>query len=110
MEKTTIANGQGQCALRISDESRFNQVAISIAGEMPDSDPALVHGTGAYWKVYLICREGCGIQSQHCGGFTRDNVPQYASFGTYSCLTFAELTDAMQAGDLIPQWGIGVAL
>ena len=110
---TTTAQPTGAgnlSAVRISDESRFNAACIAIAGPMPDGDPVRIHGTGAYRKIYLSPRKGSGIHCQHVGGFTRDNVSPYASFGSYRCLTFAELTEAVQAGDLVPEWGTGISL
>jgi hypothetical protein len=104
------AMGSGISAERISSESRFNQVSTSIAGEMPEWDPIRVHGTGAYHKIQLVPRDGSGIHCMHAGGYTRENVSGYASFGSYRCLSFAELTEALETGDLIPQWVIGVSL
>ena len=100
----------GGNAPRISDEARFNSVAASIAGEMPEWDPIRVHGTGAYHKIQLVPRIDSGIYSMHAGGYTRDNVSGYASFGSYRCLSYAELTEALEAGDLVPQWVVGVSL
>ena len=101
--------GEGN-ASRVSDEARFNSVAVSIAGEMPQWDPIRIHGTGAYHKLHLVPRDGSGIYCMHAGGYTRDNVSGYASFGSYRCLSYAELTEALEAGDLIPQWVVGVSL
>jgi hypothetical protein len=108
MNAQTAQTGGGN-APRVSDEKHFNSVAVSIAGEMPSSDPR-VAGTGAHWKILLVPKPNCGIRNQHCGGFTRDDVSPYASFGSYRCLSYAELTEAMEAGDLVPQWIIGVTL
>jgi hypothetical protein len=106
---THNTTGEG-IAPHVSDEARFNSVAVSIAGEMPDWNPIRVHGTGAYHKIQLIPRHGSGIYCMHAGGFTRDNVSSYASFGSYRCLSYAELTEALEAGDLTPQWVVGVSL
>jgi hypothetical protein len=105
-----IPQGAAESVARNADKSRFNAVAVSIAGDMPQSDPVRVHGTGAYWKIQLSPRDGSGIHCQHSGGYTRDNVSSYASYGSYRCLTFAELADAMEAGDLLPQWSVGISL
>ncbi len=111
MNASPTQNTTGESiASRVSDEERFNSVAVSIAGEMPEWNPIRTSGTGAYHKLHLVPRAGSGIHCMHAGGYTRDNVSSYASFGSYRCLSYAELTEAMEAGDLIPQWVIGVSL
>ena len=106
---THTTTGEG-IAPRASDEARFNSVAVSIAGEMPDWNPNRTSGTGAYHKLHLVPRVGSGIQCMHAGGYTRDKVSGYACFGSYRCLSYAELTEALEAGDLVPQWVVGVSL
>ena len=102
--------GAAESVARNTDKSRFDAIAASIAGPMPQWDPIRIHGTGAYHKIQLSPRNGSGIHCQHSGGYTRDNVSCYASHGSYRCLSFAELADAMEAGDLLPQWSVGIGI